>query len=93
MSLSPQKKIAWGMVVFVVVGIGIAIVEGETHIDALKWVFFAWGGIGSICLMQIRCPNCETPVVYQGKLGGLSIYAGFVRRKCQNCGHDLTTVE
>lgn len=90
MSLSPRKKFAWGMVVFVIVGVAIGIFAAETQIHALKWVFFAWIGIGSICLMQIRCPNCTTPVVYQGKMGGISIYAGYVRKTCQNCGHDLT---
>ena len=92
MSLSPRQKFAWVLIVFVVVGIAIGVFEAETDIYELKWVFFAWIGIGSVCLMQIRCPNCATPVVYQGKLGRISIYAGFVRRKCQNCGYDLTTL-
>lgn len=92
MSLSPRQKFAWGMAIFVVVGLTIAVFAGEYKEKAqtLMVVFFAWGGIGSLVLMQIRCPRCDRPVVYQGKLGKLSLYAGFVRRHCQNCGEDLS---
>jgi uncharacterized membrane protein YhhN len=90
-SLSPRQKFAWGMVIFVAVGLAIAIAAGEYagQSQVPMVMFFAWCGIGSLLLMQIRCPRCGTPVVYQGKLGKLSVYAGFVRRHCQNCGDDL----
>lgn len=79
------------MVIFVIVGLAIAIAAGERadHSQGLMVGFFAWVGIGSLVLMRIRCPRCGTPVVYQGKLGKVSVYAGFVRQHCQNCGEDL----
>ena len=92
MSLSPRQRFAWGLAIFVIGGLTIAVIAGEfkEHSQAFMVAFFAWGGIGSFALMQIRCPRCGTPVVYQGKLGKLSLYAGFVRRNCQNCGEDLS---
>jgi hypothetical protein len=80
------------MVIFVIVGLAIGITAGEfkDHSQVLMVAFFAWVAIGSLVLMQIRCPRCGTPVVYQGKLGKISLYAGFVRRQCQHCGEDLT---
>jgi hypothetical protein len=90
MNTSPRKIFACGMVLFILVGIAIGIAAAEIKIYSLKWIFLAWIVIGSFCLLKIRCPKCKTPVAYQGRLGKMSIYAGFVRKTCLNCGHDLT---
>ena len=92
MNLSPRQWFIGCMVIFVAVGLAVGITAGEfdDHSQVLMVVFFAWVAISSLVLMQIRCPRCGTPVVYQGKVGKLSLYAGFVRRQCQNCGEDLT---
>ena len=38
---------------------------------------------------RITCPNCGTPVTYQGNIAGFRIRGGFFRKKCQQCGWDL----
>jgi len=40
-------------------------------------------------LERITCPNCGESVSYQGKVIGMTIRGGFIRRKCQKCGWDL----
>lgn len=96
MKISPRAKFVYGMLIYVLVGLAILVVAGRTNArvwDRIFIMFFTWGIVGSLVLLKIRCPNCSTSVAYQGKLRGLSIYSGFVRRKCQNCGHDLTTTD
>lgn len=88
--ISPRMTFVLGVGMFVVVGIGIAFALIETQETALEVAFFGWIIGGSYLLSRIRCPNCGISVAYQGKLGGISIYAGFVRTRCQNCGEDLT---
>jgi hypothetical protein len=93
MKIAPRAKFVYATIVFIIVGLVIGGLLVETQASALAVCFFAWIIIGSWALSQIRCPSCDTSVAYQGKLGGLSIYAGLVRNKCQNCGHDLTTTD
>ena len=93
MKISPRAKFVYGMLIYILVGLAIGVVAA--HINARVWdpifiLFFAWGVICSLVLLQIRCPNCGTSVAHQGKMGGISFYAGFVRKTCQNCGYDLT---
>lgn len=90
MSLSPREKFAYAAAVFVAMGLFIVIALVEVQARSLAVLFFVWIAVGSLALMQIRCPRCKTPVVYQGELGKISIYAGLVRKHCQNCGEDLT---
>jgi len=92
MRLSPRQMFALGLLIFIAIGLAIGVVAAwfKQHSPVLMIIFFAWVAIGSVALMQIRCPRCGTPIAYQGKLGRLSLYAGFARRHCQNCGEDLT---
>jgi len=91
MNFSPRQKFIIAVFTFVAIGLGIGIAAGEAEESfPLMAAFFIWIAVGSFGLMQIRCPRCDTPVVYQGKVGKFSIYAGFVRRNCQNCGESLT---
>jgi len=87
---SPRKKFVYAACTFIVVGLAIVVALVETQETALTIAFFAWIMGGAFLLTRIRCPNCDVPIVYQGKLGSISIYAGFARKKCQNCGEDLT---
>lgn len=52
-------------------------------------LFFAIVFIIPRALDGINCPNCGTPVTYQGSLGGYKINGGFIHRYCRNCGWDL----
>jgi len=40
-------------------------------------------------LERITCPNCGTPVTYQGTIAGIRVRGGFIRKRCQQCGWDL----
>jgi hypothetical protein len=42
-------------------------------------------------LKKITCPNCETPVTYEGEgaFSSIRIPSAFFRTKCANCGWDL----
>lgn len=42
-------------------------------------------------LNKLKCPKCEMPVSYQGKILGQSYFGGFLNRRCNNCGWDLDT--
>ena len=65
-------------------GLAIIYVSSWFVVPFFSLIFFfryIFGGI--------KCPNCGTPVTYQGAAFGFRISAGFVRRKCQECGWDL----
>jgi len=51
---------------------------------------FLWFLITTYIIYNIKCPSCETPVVYQGKVLGVSFFAGICRNKCVSCGYDFT---
>ena len=40
-------------------------------------------------LNKLKCPKCEMPVTYQGKILGHSYFGGFLNSRCNNCGWDL----
>ena len=93
MNISPRGRFIYGMLIFIIIGLAIGVIDSMTHgqvMGPMFILFFVWGIVGSIALIKIRCPTCGTSVAFQGKVGGLSIYAGFVRRNCQKCGRDLT---
>lgn len=79
-----------GIVIFIGLVIGIINVESKAHItDPGVFIFFGWGIIGTIILNFIKCPNCNTSVVYQGTHFGIPILSGFVGKKCKTCGTDF----
>lgn len=55
--------------------------------------FFAVIGFSPILLNKTTCPNCGTPVTYQGSILGFRIRGGFIRRRCQQCGWDLRKIK
>jgi hypothetical protein len=40
-------------------------------------------------LHRITCPNCGTPVTFQGVYAGIRIQGGWIRQRCQECGWDI----
>jgi len=88
--MSPRVKfISFGLA-SIAIGLAIGVTLVSTQNKLLMAGFFGWIAIASFLLLRIRCPSCGVPVAYQGQFGRLSVYAGFARRTCQNCGHDLT---
>lgn len=83
------------LITILVIVIGIAAIPFFFDPDGtyFSFVFFGWICIGSFLVFQVKCPNCGTPVVYQGKVAGVRMYAGFVRKQCQCCRYDLTSVK
>jgi DNA-directed RNA polymerase subunit RPC12/RpoP len=90
MKSSPQSRFIVTLVMFMVIGLFIGGLMIETQYKPLIIVFFGWGIFAAYLLRRIRCPSCEMPVIYQGKILGISIYGGICRQKCANCGRDLT---
>ena len=41
----------------------------------------------------IKCPNCGTPVTFQGRIFGFAVHAGLIKHECQNCGWNLDSNE
>ena len=54
-------------------------------------LFSGWLLVGSIAMLLTRCPQCGSPLVFQGKVAGIPIIAGFANKRCKKCGHDLTS--
>jgi hypothetical protein len=90
MKSPPQSRFIVIFAMFMVIESLIGIVLIETQYKPLLVIFFGGVFVASYFLRRIKCPSCEMPVIYQGKLLGISIYGGICRRKCANCGHDLT---
>lgn len=90
MKFSPREKFGLGIATYVGVGflLGSAMLYTQSYL--LVAMFFGWSILASYGLWSIRCPQCDVPLVYQGKLGQFSFYAGFAHTKCQHCGWDLT---
>ena len=90
MKSPPQSRFIFIFLIFMVIEFFIGIVLIETQYKPLLVIFFSGVFIASYFLRRIKCPSCDMPVIYQGKVLGISIYGGICRRKCANCGHDLT---
>ena len=50
--------------------------------------------VGSVLVLPraldgIVCPQCGTPMTYQGSLCGFRIRGGFHHKRCRACGWDL----
>jgi hypothetical protein len=90
MKLSIQYKFFIRLFLCMLIGFFIGIFAVETQLKSLLLVFFGWAFMASYLVFRIKCPSCGKPVAYQGEVNGVSVYAGFCRNKCVNCGHDLT---
>jgi endogenous inhibitor of DNA gyrase (YacG/DUF329 family) len=91
--LSTQSRFVLTVIFCIVVGLFIGVLLMATQLNFLAFVFFGWVIVMSFLMYRVKCPNCDMPVVYQGKVMGISFYAGICKSKCANCGHDLSKVE
>jgi hypothetical protein len=57
--------------------------------DALIMLAIVWALAGSICLMRVRCPNCDATVARTGKVAGMPYASAFAGSRCRHCGFDL----
>jgi hypothetical protein len=81
-----KNLVAWACIM------SLGFLFGALFMYASSWFmlpFFAVVGVAPFFLNRIVCPNCGTPVTYQGTIAGLRIRGGFIRKKCQQCGWDL----
>jgi len=72
--------------------ITVELIIGACGIYESKWFlapFFMLILLVPAILRKIVCPNCGTPVTYQGTVAGLRIQGGFIRKNCQQCGWNL----
>jgi len=86
MTAYKKNLLAWALIMAVGVALGLAAVY------VTSWFlvpFFAVVVSVRFVLNRITCPNCGTPVTYQGEFRGIAIWGGFIRRHCQKCGFDL----
>ena len=88
--MSPRQRFFLVMFLVIAIGFSIGIVMGETQSIWAIAAFLLVPFVGTFVLYKIRYPVCGTSLSYKGKIGGLSLYAGYANRKCQKCGHDLT---
>ncbi|MDO8653464.1 MAG: hypothetical protein Q7R66_14855 [Undibacterium sp.] len=93
MKVSPRTKF-WLVTMFFFVGLFFVkpgwIGLNDTYEDS---VFFGWIIAGSIAISMVRCPNCGTPLIFQGKIGGIPLIIAFANKRCKKCDHDLTSID
>ena len=90
MKISTQSKYFLIFLIYILIGFLIGIILMATQFKPLILVFFGWMFVAKYLLDKVKCPSCEMPVSYQGKMLGIPFYAGVCRRKCANCGYDLS---
>jgi ribosomal protein S27E len=86
MTAYKKNVLAWVCIMV----LALSMVSGAMNIS--KWFllpFFVIIFTAQFFLERIKCPNCGTPVTYQGTFAGIRIRGGFIRKKCQKCGWDL----
>jgi len=73
-----------------IMAIGLLLVWAALEVSnwfVLPFALFIY--IPQFFLERITCPNCGTPVTYQGTIAGKRIRGGWIRKNCQECGWDL----
>lgn len=93
MKTSTQSKFLIQLVCYMGIGFLIGLIMLETQSKILWLVLLGWTFLASYLMFKVKCPSCRMPVVYQGKVMGISFYAGICKSTCANCGYDLTKVE
>jgi len=78
------------MLIFVLGGLGLIGFLNELHVRNLELIALGWLIVWTFLLFQVKCPNCQKSVAYQGTVGRVSVFAGFTNASCKNCGYDLT---
>lgn len=90
MKISTQSKYFLILFIFMIGSLSTGLAAMITQYKPLIVVFFAWLLVLRYCISKVKCPNCEMPISYQGRILGIPFYAGICRAKCANCDYDLT---
>lgn len=91
--MSPRTKFWLIALVMIVGALTISPKMIGLSDDYEELLFFSWLGVGSILMVLVKCPQCGTPLAFQGTIKGIPMVAGFANRHCAKCGHDLTSSE
>ncbi len=86
MSAYTKNVLSW----IVLMAVGLSAIAASLYVSA--WFLIVLAGVifgARFVLERIVCPQCGTPVTYQGTLAGMRVHGGFIRRQCQQCGRDL----
>lgn len=90
MSISPRKKFHRNLLVMLAVGWVLIGLWAVTDNMIFLLLMFGWVFVGSYLVKSVRCPRCDTPVGYWGKIGLLPVHTAVARGRCRNCDFDLT---
>ncbi len=90
MPSSPLTKFYVAIAAVLLVGFAIIFAWQLSGRDWVAYLIFGWVFVGTWILGQVKCPQCEAPVAYGGNFGRLHILTALGRRKCNECGRDLT---
>jgi hypothetical protein len=93
MGISPRKKFYRNILIMLAVGWLLIFLWAVTDNMIFLVLMFGWVFVGSSLVKSVRCPKCDTPVGYWGKIGPMSINTVVSRGQCRNCGCDLTKPE
>jgi hypothetical protein len=88
MTAYKRNLFAWACIMIV----GLTLIALSLYVST--WFLAPFFGIvffAQFVLKRIVCPKCGTPVTFQGKIAGVRIQGGLIRKKCQQCGWDLNT--
>ena len=89
MSLRSQLRICYAL--WLLLGMTflvLAVKESEIFLFALLGLFIVTGWFG----MNLRCPNCDTPVLYAlVRIGPITIpfVTSWIPKQCRNCKSSL----
>lgn len=90
MKISVQLKFLYTFLICIIIELVIVAFALDSTQSFIQIAPFIWFLITTYIIYNIKCPNCGAPVVYQGKLFGVSFFAGICRNKCASCDYDLT---
>ena len=86
--MAPYTKnvLAWSAIM----SLGLAAILASLYVS--NWFLLALAAVvygSQFVLKRITCPQCGTPVTYQGTVVGVAVHGGFIRKQCQACGWNL----
>ena len=90
MNYPPRLKFLLLLLICILVQFIIIILLVETQKVLYVALFFIWFAVANYLLFNVRCPNCNEPVAFQGKKMGIFFVTGIFGQKKCSCCHDLT---
>jgi hypothetical protein len=67
--MSPKKKFYWMVFILLVVSWSLIVLWAMTDQVIFVTLLLGWIFVGTGLVKSVKCPNCGTPVSYQGKIG------------------------